>query len=95
MPKVPKLVSSVLYKLGSQEILRELSRVNQERFSDLARLDVFKTTATLAHRLRELERAGYIVKSVHNEPGKPVSIFYEITERGKKALNLLKDLESL
>ena len=85
----------MLYKIGAQEILRELSRVEKERFSDLARLDVFRTTATLAHRVRELEKTGYISKSVHNEPGKPVHIFYKMTEKGKKALGLVEDLESL
>jgi len=85
----------VLYKVGAREILEELSSVTQERFGDLAKIDIFRTTATLAHRLRELERARYIIKTVHNEPGEPVRIFYAITEKGEKALRLLLELESL
>jgi DNA-binding HxlR family transcriptional regulator len=95
LPKIPKLTSSVLYKVGAREILEELSKTEAERFGDLARLSALRTTATLAHRLRELERIGFVIKSVHNEPGKPVHIFYSISEKGRRALELLRELENL
>jgi DNA-binding HxlR family transcriptional regulator len=77
------------------EILAELSGSAEKRFGELSKLVVFKTAATLAHRLRELENSGLIAKSVHNEIGKPVHIFYSITERGRRALELLRELENL
>lgn len=95
LPKVPSFESAVLYKLGAKEILEYLSKIIEERFSNLAKLDVFRTTATLAHRLRELEIAGYIVKSIHNRPGYPVKIYYKISEKGQRALELLRNLENL
>lgn len=97
MPKIPRYKSSVLYKIGAIEILEELSKpgAKEKRFSDLAKLDVFRTTATLAHRLRELERAYYVFKSVHNVPGQPVHICYRITDKGRRALDLHRNLESL
>lgn len=95
MPKVPHLQSLVLYKVGATEILKGLANGEGKRFGDLAKLGGTKTTATLAHRLRELERADYIIKKVHNEPGQPVNIYYKITDKGKKALDLFRTLESL
>ena len=97
LPKVPKYESSVLYKVGAREILEDLRKtsVSQRRFGELAKLGVFRTNATLAHRLRELERVGYVLKSVHNVPGEPVRIYYKITEKGENALSIFEKLEGL
>jgi len=79
----------ILSREGAIVILKQLS-FGPCRFAKLKKL---VQHTTLAKRLKELEEAGLIKRTVtQNRP--PTSI-YEITEKGKEALNILNQLKRL
>lgn len=81
----------VLGKLCSIEILEALNE-NPLRFSDLKEQCPNDRTRVL--RLKELRRNGFI-KTMVIEIKEQNFIHYAITEKGKKALDLLQQLEAM
>jgi DNA-binding HxlR family transcriptional regulator len=61
-------------------ILRVLER-GALRFSEVASAIPGISDRLLSERLRQLEKAGLVERRV--EPGSPVRVFYELTERGR------------
>ncbi len=63
-----------------------------KRFNDLQRsLDNISPT-TLADRLKKLEQSGLV--SQQRQTIDQLSVIYELTEKGKKMLPILKDIET-
>jgi len=100
MPRTRVSEVAFLYRVGAKEILIELNQKGPKRFTELYQLTdgksgkrVFKTVATLAHRLREMTVLNLIKRCVENIPGQHLIIRYEITEAGKKVLDHLIEIE--
>ena len=73
-------------------ILKELEKENIIRFNQLKQS--FKiTSATLSTILKKLERNRIIKKKIYNEF--PTRIDYSVTEKGKKLIKFIKELENL
>jgi DNA-binding HxlR family transcriptional regulator len=76
----------LLGKTGTITILKELGMGNK-RFSDLKK---HLTHATLAKRLKELEKAGLIERKIIQS--RPPSTEYALTSRGREVLEKLRKL---
>ena len=85
-------MSTLLGRKGVEEILVEL-RNGPKRFNQLARIRVERSKInrrTLSERLRELELAGLIIRSV--QKARPPYPIYEITDNGKEVLDLIHEI---
>ena len=82
----------LLAKAFAIEILCALSDGEGRRFADLK--DVCPNEKTRATRLRELKKHGLIDTAI-KEVGNRSFIIYTTTEKGKEALRIIKQLESL
>ena len=60
------------------------------RFGELKRTIGDVTQRVLTENLRSLQRDGYLTRTV--EPGPPVAVFYELTDRGRELVGLLTPL---
>lgn len=83
-----KNLIQILSQSHSIEILKSLSR-RQMRFVDLK--EVCSSNRTRAARLKELQDKG-LIKVVPRILGKRAYTFYEITPRGREALELSEKL---
>lgn len=93
MPKTEDI--EFLSLVGAKKILIELGQRGPKRFGELCRIIQSRTPATIASRLRELEKLGLIKKRIENIPGKPLIIEYEITEAGKEVLKHLMEIDKI
>ncbi len=84
-------ILDVLALRGTERILSTLKEKGRVRYSDLADLVGFATTTTRA--LKAMEEARLVNKEVLNEPYRPV--VYSLTEKGKKAADLIGELTNL
>ena len=75
---------------GTRKILMALKTKSRMRYSDLAEL-VGNSTTTRA--LKAMEEAKLVTRQVLSDPYRPV--VYSLTEKGKKASELLSELEKL
>jgi len=82
----------LLAKAFAVEILYALNDGEGRRFADLK--DVCPNEKTRATRLRELKKHGLIDTAI-KEVGNRSFIIYMTTEKGKEALRIIKQLESL
>jgi len=89
MNSVSEDLLPVLGKVGALPILKELSR-GPKRFSDLKQV---ATHATVAKRVKELERLNLIQRRIVNS--RPPTTIYNITARGSEVLQILEKLRSL
>ena len=99
MPRTKVSESAFLQRVGAEEILVEINQKGPKRFTELYQLTngkrVFRTTATLAHRLKELAKLGLIKRCVENIPGQQVTTWYEITDAGKNVLYHLSEIKKI
>jgi DNA-binding HxlR family transcriptional regulator len=65
-------------------LIRDLAFLKLHRFGELLRNNPGLTPRVLAHRLREMEREGLIVRTVHGR-----SVTYRLTPRGDDAVYIL------
>lgn len=86
---IPQELLEALGKTGAVTILRELEKEGR-RFSALRKL---LTHATLAKRLRELEKIGLVERKIVDS--RPPSSQYMLTSRGREVLQLLRKLGTL
>ncbi len=66
-------------------------RVGPVRFNDLARQMIGASRRMVSQRLKEMESAGLISRTVLST--RPVAVEYEITEFGRSALLVLEELK--
>jgi DNA-binding HxlR family transcriptional regulator len=76
---------------GTKKILLSMERAGRMRYSEIVKVVGYSTTTTRA--LKSMERHGIVKKEVLNEPYRPVS--YSLTDKGRKLVTFLKELESL
>jgi DNA-binding HxlR family transcriptional regulator len=76
---------------GTQKILLSIEKAGRMKYSEIVKVVGFSTTATRS--LKSMEKLGIARREVLDEPYRPVA--YSLTEKGKKLLSLLKDLEAL
>jgi len=76
---------------GTKKILLSMERAGKMRYSEIVKVVGYSTTTTRA--LKSMERHGIVKKEVLNEPYRPVS--YSLTDKGRKLVTFLKELESL
>jgi len=76
---------------GTKKILLTLERAGKMRYSEIVKVVGYSTTTTRA--LKSMERHGIVRKDVLNEPYRPVS--YSLTEKGRRLVVFLKELENL
>lgn len=76
---------------GTKKVLLSMEKYGKIRYSDLVEAVGYSTTTTRA--LKSMERQGIVKREVLNEPYRPVA--YSLTDKGKKLLTLLKELENL
>ena len=76
---------------GTKKILLTLEKPGKMRYSDIVKVVGYSTTTTRA--LKSMERHGIVKKEVLNEPYRPVS--YSLTDKGRKLVAFLKELEDL
>jgi len=92
---------NVLHLDGIIETLNLMARNGEMRFSELMnglkkeKNPPLKNAAALSYRLRSLENSKLIKKRVENETGKPVKIFYYLTDDGREALTHLEKLNEI
>jgi DNA-binding HxlR family transcriptional regulator len=79
----------LLGREGAMAILRKLN-MGPQRF---AKLKKFVRHTTLAKRLKELESAGLIKRTVTNT--RPPTSEYAITDKGKEVLKILDHLKTV
>jgi len=60
------------------------------RFNDLARMLGGASKKMVDQRLKELEQAGMVLRTVIND--RPIAVTYELTEFGRSALDILESL---
>ena len=77
-----------LGKMWTIPILEVLQGENEPSFGRLQRLDQGLTRRALSRRLSELRRDGYIVRIVVQD--RPLRTTYRLTERGARALPILR-----
>jgi DNA-binding HxlR family transcriptional regulator len=90
-------VHRTLHLLGKKwtlEIMAELICMgDRRRYNDLQRALVFITPKVLSQRLKELEKAGVIKRTVYPDEI-PVRVEYELTDKGRaleKVVNSIKE----
>jgi DNA-binding HxlR family transcriptional regulator len=76
---------------GTKKILLSMERAGRMRYSEIVKVVGYSTTTTRA--LKSMERHGIVKKEVLNEPYRPVS--YSLTDKGRKLVTFLKELENL
>ena len=76
---------------GTRKILLTLEKAAKMRYSEIVKVVGYSTTTTRA--LKSMERHGIVKREVLNEPYRPVS--YALTDKGRKLVTFLKELESL
>lgn len=76
---------------GTRKILLSMEKYGKMNYSDLVEEVGYSTTTTRA--LKSMEKQGIVNREVLNEPYRPVA--YSLTDKGKKLLTLLKELENL
>jgi DNA-binding HxlR family transcriptional regulator len=76
---------------GTRKILEELGERGSVRYSDLVKAVGFSTTTTRA--LKGMEKLGVVRKRVMEEPYRPVE--YSLTDKGRRVLGIVKELERL
>jgi DNA-binding HxlR family transcriptional regulator len=76
---------------GTRKILLTLEKAAKMRYSEIVKVVGYSTTTTRA--LKSMERHGIVKREVLNEPYRPVS--YSLTDKGRKLVTFLKELESL
>jgi len=76
---------------GTKKILLSMERAGKMRYSEIVKVVGYSTTTTRA--LKSMERHGIVKKEVLNEPYRPVS--YSLTDKGRKLVTFLKELEDL
>jgi DNA-binding HxlR family transcriptional regulator len=82
---------SIIALSGTAKILGALKSKGKMRYSELVDIVGFATTTTRA--LKAMEEAKLVTKQVVNEPYRPV--VYSLTEKGRKAGELVTELEKL
>ena len=104
-PRLEDTILGYVARKGAKQVLAKLvDNGGSARFSELYSSTVFTTPATLAARLKELSDIKAI-KKVGNpnafgkggtvNPGEPLNLHYEITDLGKKILDIIKPLDHL
>lgn len=84
---------TLISRKGGVEVLAQLKN-GPKRFNQLASIRVERSRinrVTLNERLRELELAGLILRSVC--PARPPYAIYEITKKGEEVLNLIDEIK--
>lgn len=76
---------------GTKKILLTLEKAGKMRYSEIVNVVGYSTTTTRA--LKSMERHGIVKKEVLNEPYRPVS--YSLTDKGRRLVTFLKELENL
>jgi len=76
---------------GTRKILLTLEKAAKMRYSEIVKVVGYSTTTTRA--LKSMERHGIVKREVLNEPYRPVS--YSLTDKGRKLVTFLKELENL
>ena len=84
-------VFEVIGLRGSRIILRELSRKDAMRYSDLQGAVGSPSTTNLA--LDKLRRSSLVTRKVLDEPYRPVA--YSLTESGKRVAALVREIEQV
>jgi len=83
---------SFLGRKGTLRILRSL-KGGTKRFRDI--YADFSNAATLTRRLRDLEKRGFITRSAEIKPEQSVVVYYDITKKGIRVLEICEKLVSL
>jgi DNA-binding HxlR family transcriptional regulator len=78
-------------KKGLVEVLEALRDGGRRRYEEILS-STNLPPATLVMRLKELQVLGLVRKDVENNPGR-VQIWYQITDKGVRVLNILKEAE--
>jgi DNA-binding HxlR family transcriptional regulator len=78
-----------LGRKGTLRILRSLSG-GTRRFKDI--YGDFSNAATLTRRLRDLETKGLVKRSAQIKPRESVVVYYDITVKGKRVLEICEKL---
>ena len=80
-----------LGRKGTLKILRSLSN-GTKRFRDVYK--IFSNAATLTRRLRDLEKKGLVERSAQIKLGESVVVHYNITDKGRRILEICEKLIS-
>lgn len=94
---VPRLCASVegafnlLGRKWAGLIIRELS-AGPRHFSDIERGIPSVSARVLVERMKELEAAGLLTRTVHTES--PVRVVYELTEKGRALIPVMAGIEA-
>lgn len=76
---------------GTLKILRSLSN-GTKRFREI--YENFSNAATLTRRLRDLEMKGLVERSAQIKPRESVVVYYDITDKGRRVLEICEKLIS-
>ena len=85
-----KEIISALSKSMAIDILLLLSKNGELRYSEVKQLGHY---TTVSRRLKELEKIGIVDRNVKAEY--PAKVSYKLTEKGKKLLKLVEEIERL
>jgi len=92
---------NVVHLPGTKAVLDVLNENGEMRFGQImSTLEErenpgVKNPAALSYRLRGLEKMGFVKKRTENETGKPVKVFYFLTNEGCEALQPLRELTEI
>jgi DNA-binding HxlR family transcriptional regulator len=81
------------FRAGAVEILRFLDEKGEVRHNEILKQDFVRSRETFSRRLHELGKLNLIKRSVLDT--KPPGVTYSLTKKGKKAKELLDQLESV
>lgn len=85
-----KKIISALAKSKAIDIIALLSEKGELRYSEIKQLGHY---TTVSRRLKDLEKMGMVKRKVKAEY--PPKVTYKLTEKGKKLLKLLAELDSM
>lgn len=74
-------VADIVFSRWTTPVLWSLNAGGRQRFGELQRGIAMITPKVLTERLRQLERDGLVIRTMH--PGVPPRVEYEITELGR------------
>jgi DNA-binding HxlR family transcriptional regulator len=84
-------IISLLALKGTKKIMLSMEKAGKMKYSEIVKVVGYSTTTTRS--LKSMERLGIVKREVLNEPYRPVA--YSLTEKGKKLISLLKEIENL